>query len=361
MLQQSRAFRIDRGIGQYNFTYYAILGLPVTANSLQIRKRYLTVAKKLHPDLFEGTEEDKLSAIQYFSKLVNPAYNLLTQERERTEYSALLRLLAKRLMRRSERVQPQGDIALQLLHSNSNKAYEHLIKDLARTQYDNLPQALDHIAHLSELNLVYILLEEGYRPFSADTNKLKSVAASNEGDITVVQRPQTSVASSGNSAAMGYANRFNSGLNSGAAELNQGDTTAGNSSNTGSATQGNSVDISEQLAIAEKYIAQKQWASALKELREAVKRDQNHSRAHALLGLTYMNQKLTGMAKVSFQQALKINPQEELALKYMLEISGKDGKSQNTSGKSSGGKTGTNQDGGDKNKKGGFFGWLGGG
>jgi curved DNA-binding protein CbpA len=357
MLQQSRAFRIDRGIGQYNFTdYYAILGLPITADSLQIRKRYLAVAKKLHPDLFEGTDEDKLSAIQYFSKLVNPAYNLLTQERERTEYSALLRLLAKRLMRRSERIQPKGETALQLLHSSSSKAYEHLIKDLARVQYDSLPQALDHIAHLSELNLVYILLEEGYRPFGTEVHKIKSVATTpTEGDITVVQRGQASVAASGSSAAMGYASRFNSG-----AEFNgnSGDTTATNIPQNSGANSG--TDISEQIATAEKYIAQKQWASALRELREAVKRDQKHSRAHALLGLTYMNQKLMGMAKVSFQQALKINPKEELALKYIAEINGET-KSQNTSGKSGNGKTGGSQEGGDKNKKGGFFGWLGGG
>lgn len=357
MLQQPRAFRIDRGIGQYNFTdYYAILGLPITADSLQIRKRYLAVAKKLHPDLFEGTEADKLSAIQYFSKLVNPAYNLLTQERERTEYSALLRLLAKRLMRRSEKIQPQGDIALQLLHSSNSKAYEKSIRDLAKIQYDILPEALDNIAHLSEINLVYILLEEGYRPFAQESGKVKSVNAVGE-DATVIQRGQGGTAR-GNSAAMGYANRFNSG-----AEFSDGDTTATNLAKESAANQGaNSQDISEQLRTAEKYIAQKQWAAAFKELREAVKRDQSHSRAHALLGLTYMNQKLMGMAKVSFQQALKINPKEELALKYMAQINGTDAKADsNTSSKNSGQKTDGNQGSTDKNKKGGFFGWLGGG
>jgi len=63
---------------------------------------------------------------------------------------------------------------------------------------------------------------------------------------------------------------------------------------------------------------------------------------------------------VSFQQALKINPKEELALKYIAEINGEN-KSQNTSSKNGNGKTGGGQEGGDKNKKGGFFGWLGGG
>jgi tetratricopeptide (TPR) repeat protein len=209
---------------------------------------------------------------------------------------------------------------------------------------------------LSELNLVYILLEEGYRPFGTEVHKIKSVGTTpTEGDITVFQRGQASVAASGNSAAMGYANRFNSSTEF---NSNSGDTTATNTPQNSGANSG--ADISEQIATAEKYIAQKQWASALRELREAVKRDQNHSRAHALLGLTYMNQKLMGMAKVSFQQALKINPKEELALKYIAEINGEN-KSQNTSSKNGNGKTGGGQEGGDKNKKGGFFGWLGGG
>jgi Tfp pilus assembly protein PilF len=79
---------------------------------------------------------------------------------------------------------------------------------------------------------------------------------------------------------------------------------------------------------------------ALSDLRSIIQTDPTNSRAHALLGLVYMNQKLPGMAKISFQQALKYNPQEVIALENISKVS--------DSTK-------------DKSKKGGFFGWLGGG
>jgi len=65
------------------------------------------------------------------------------------------------------------------------------------------------------------------------------------------------------------------------------------------------------------------------------------------LGYVYLNQKLVGMAKTSFKQALAINPKEELALKYINQVGG------------TAAETPKDQD--KKQKKGGFFGWLGGG
>jgi hypothetical protein len=89
---------------------------------------------------------------------------------------------------------------------------------------------------------------------------------------------------------------------------------------------------------------------ALKELRSAVQVDCNHSKCHALLGVVYMNQKLAGMAKLSFQQALKLNPQEPLALQCIGKVGGTTPDKSSESGKNK-----------DSEKKGGFFGWLGGG
>jgi hypothetical protein len=66
----------------------------------------------------------------------------------------------------------------------------------------------------------------------------------------------------------------------------------------------------------------------------------------------YLNQKLAGMAKVSFQQALKLNPNEPLALQYIDQVSG-------TMPNVAGNRQAKSKD--DKGKKGGFFGWLGGG
>jgi hypothetical protein len=62
-----------------------------------------------------------------------------------------------------------------------------------------------------------------------------------------------------------------------------------------------------------------------------------------------MHQKLVGMAKVSFQKALKLNPEEPLAMKYINQVGG-------VSPNVDPSKTKPKDD-----KKGGFFGWLGGG
>ena len=120
-------------------------------------------------------------------------------------------------------------------------------------------------------------------------------------------------------------------------------------SNKSNATNGS---LNQYIRQAENYINQKLWASALKELRSAIQLDCNNSKCHALLGFVYMNQKLSGMAKVSFLQALKLNPDEPIAKQYIDQVSGTN----------SGGTGEQKNDPKAKNdKKGGFFGWLGGG
>ena len=162
-METPKTFRIDRGIGQYDFNdYYAVLGLPVTAEASQVRKRYILIAKSLHPDIHGRTSAEKLIATQYLSKLVNPAYNVLSQERERTEYSAILKLLGKRLMKRNQKFTPQSELAQKYLQSRSID-YEKVIHEIAKAQYQDLDKALEHIGLLSELNLVHILIQEGYK------------------------------------------------------------------------------------------------------------------------------------------------------------------------------------------------------
>lgn len=145
-----KTFRIERGIGQYDFNdYYAVLGLPLTAPASHVRKRYLSIAKCLHPDVHGRTDEEKLIATQYLSKLVNPAYDVLSQERERTEYYAILKLLGKRLMKRNQRFEPQSEIAKQLLLSAQATSYEQSINEIAKIQYQNLTEAIENIGLLS--------------------------------------------------------------------------------------------------------------------------------------------------------------------------------------------------------------------
>ena len=57
-------------------------------------------------------------------------------------------------------------------------------------------------------------------------------------------------------------------------------------------------------------------------MRDAIKLDLTNSDYYALLGVVHFQQKFLGMAKVYIRQALKINPQQKLALKYaaLLQI-----------------------------------------
>ncbi|MEH2362780.1 tetratricopeptide repeat protein [Nostoc sp.] len=58
------------------------------------------------------------------------------------------------------------------------------------------------------------------------------------------------------------------------------------------------------------------WPQAVQELRDAIKLEPNNSDYYALLGLVHLKQKFIGMARVYIRQALKLNPQDSLALKY---------------------------------------------
>jgi curved DNA-binding protein CbpA len=367
-VENPKTFRIDRGIGQYDFNdYYAVLGLPLTAEASHVRRRYLLIAKCLHPDIHGRTHSEKQVATQYLSKLVNPAYNVLSQERERTEYSAILKLLGKRLMKRNQKFAPQSEIAKKYLVSAQSINYEQTINEIAKIQYQDLDRALEHIGLLSELNLVHILLQEGYR----HTPTGYSVPAKPDSDETRIQTGNTIINNTGvnrsssaypNSAGNSYQMRSESqapprsASNTSSSSTNgaaRGASQAGANGQAGQAAKTNADGSANQyIRQAESYINQKLWASALKELRSAIQLDCNNSKCHALLGFVYMNQKLSGMAKVSFQQALKLNPDEPLAKQYINQVS-----STNANGTN-----GAKNDPKAKNdKKGGFFGWLGGG
>lgn len=351
-MENPRTFRINRGIGQYDFNdYYAVLGLPLTAESSVVRRRYLLIAKCLHPDIHGRSNSEKEVATQYLSKLVNPAYNVISQERERTEYSAILKLLGKRLMKRNQKFLPQSNIAQQYLISSKDFNYEQTVQEIAKVQYQDLSQALEKIGLLSELNLVHILLQEGYKPAPSSPSPISSSYTSSvtsASDDTTIQTGSTG----GNRAGSSYSSAGSSyQMRSESQTPLRSNSNAANSSakNTNQASNGS---LNQYIRQAENYINQKLWASALKELRSAIQLDCNNSKCHALLGFVYMNQKLSGMAKVSFMQALKLNPDEPIAKQYIDQVSGTNSGGSNAAKPDPKAKDG---------KKSGFFGWLGGG
>jgi tetratricopeptide (TPR) repeat protein len=311
-----------RSIGQYNSSdYFAILGLPVNANSMQIRQRYLNIVRNLHPDIYGRTVEEKHKACEYLAKLVSPAYNMLMYERERAEYLALIKLIAKRLVKRELKIAPKSELARKLLHSPSEPHYMHSVEAIAKLQYQSLDRILEYTDQLGELNLIYSMYQEGYHPslfearqdiisYTLNLPSLPSLPSLPPPPQKTDIKCQPSQDIQPRDSQKQLPNRVQSYLRLVEDYFNQ---------SPGDAPDCLSDGVQISLQLAEYHIDQKQWMMAWGVLHTALQLDPTNSKCHALLGIVYLNQKLVGMAKISFRQALKINPREPLALKYIVK------------------------------------------
>ncbi|WP_017325777.1 J domain-containing protein [Synechococcus sp. PCC 7336] len=156
---------IEEGLAQYEPDYYAVLGVPVTADSRLIRKGYILVAKQLHPDRYIDRPNLRPTANWLFSKLISPASEVLNRERERVEYREVLRLRVKRLLKLPPaEIWPKSYLADSLLYADDlETVYHDTILKLAEHQYRDLDKALVCSGELSKINLAYLLLEGGYK------------------------------------------------------------------------------------------------------------------------------------------------------------------------------------------------------
>jgi curved DNA-binding protein CbpA len=266
------SFHIERGLFKYDFTdHHAILGIPIDADSEAIRQRYKQVARLLHPDSCKAENPaEKEQASQMFSKLVSPAYALLSKERSRKEHSVLLRTLRQRLLGESGKVPLKSDSAKQLAQASGDidLVYKTAVQNLASKQYESINQIIEMIAQLSELNMVYLIRKE----------PRKVAGTSSQGDA----------GKSGNGKVD---------------EAKKGE------------EQKKDSQVDPYLRRAEEYINKGNSAKAVLELRDAMALDPNNSRCHGLLGLAYLKQNQATMAKVHINKALQLNPQEPSALK----------------------------------------------
>lgn len=158
--------RIETGLGQYETDYYAILGVPITATDRKLRRGYIQAAKSLHPDRFIGAPDKIEVANWLFSKLVSPASAVLNKPSERKEYQALLRLRMKTLLKDpKDSLWPQHELTEKLRKSiKLDDDYYEVISKLAETQYEDLDNSLERTEIISQINLAYLLLTEGFEP-----------------------------------------------------------------------------------------------------------------------------------------------------------------------------------------------------
>jgi curved DNA-binding protein CbpA len=157
------SFHITQGLFKFDFTdHYAVLGVPLDAEANPIRKRYMQIARRLHPDSCKAeSKKDQRLASDLLAKLVSPAYNQLTKERDRTEYAIVLKTMAKRLVQEKDRLKLNTEPAKQLLTAeNLDENYKKALQELTAKQYESFSHTLEIIGQISELNLVYLLRKQ---------------------------------------------------------------------------------------------------------------------------------------------------------------------------------------------------------
>jgi curved DNA-binding protein CbpA len=276
------SFKIDSGLFLFDFTdYHAILGVPLNADFKEIRKRYLTVARCLHPDTCAAKNpSDKQLANQILSKLVNPAYKKFSQEQSRVEYMMTLREMGKRLAQDSMSIPLKHETAIQLQRSSDvDLAYQKAIAQITKSQYKSLEQVIPAIGQLSELNLVYLMRKGGTGFMVARSGAATAVIPSHHPHPAVPPSPPATEPEPAPSPAEPYLRRAQS--------------------------------------LLEKNL----FAPASIELKDALKLEPSNSRCHSLMGMVYLKQNQATMAKVHINKALQLDPQDPLALegKQLLE------------------------------------------
>jgi curved DNA-binding protein CbpA len=275
------SFKIDRGLFKYDFIdHHAVLCVPVDADIKEIRKRYLQIARRLHPDSsFTETDEQKQLGNEFLSKLVNPAYEKLVGDRTRTEYILILSQIGKRLIQESTSVTINTDLGKQLAQTpNLDQFYRSAIAKLAQTQYDSLEQVLQVIAQVSELNLVYLMRSAGKLSAAPPPQAQPKVQSGTPQPNIPKNTPPEPAPAKEDSVVEQYVRR------------------------------------------AQSLIDKNQFAQAKVELQDALKLEPKNSRCHSLIAMVYLKQNQLKMAKIHFDNTLKLDPNDETALQWKPKI-----------------------------------------
>ncbi|MGK7889907.1 MAG: tetratricopeptide repeat protein [Leptolyngbyaceae cyanobacterium] len=302
------ALKIDQGLFSSDFTdHHAVLGVSVDAEPKDIRKRYLKIARRLHPDSSAlKTDAEKQLAHELLSKLVNPAYEKLTQEKDQAEYNLLLKLKGKQASQQQETIVLTTQTAGKLAGTaNFSSEYATALNQLSSKQYDSLDETLDITGQISELNLVYLMKQAqsgGVRPPSTSAPAPTPSSPPTDGPPTAgttAPPPPSPPRPPGNKPSR--------------EEI-----------------------IKRYIDRSMTYEGQGNLPEAIRELREALKFEPKSGECHSRLGNVYMKAKQNTMAKVHFNQALRLDPNDTMAQAAMrrLDPSAKTGPAKQPNGKS---------------------------
>jgi len=267
-------------LNQFSSDPYAILGVSVAADERRILTRYRSVAKRLHPDAqFSAADPQQEFVSQVLSKLVNPAYQRLKQEKGRSETLATLRFKVRRFTREQE-LEPRTDAGQRLLsivEAEVDLVYEDQLGQLCQSQYDS-PEAFElYTGQIAELNLIYLRRKMGTVVMREKRTGLMATSMATTPPTTAAEPSSTN-----SHLSISYADRH--------------------------------------FKRAQEYLRTKNITAALQELKDAIKLDPKNSNYHCLIGQVYLLANLPGMAKVHFKQALRLDPTHGIALKYAQQL-----------------------------------------
>lgn len=278
--------------------YYAILGLPISANPKEIRLRYLKLAYQLHPDTNHSqTEEERQKASNILSKLVNPSYENLYKDKLRKECQLIFSEISMRLASMASEMSFNGEIAKKLWQEEANfeKTYQDFVEQLAKDQYRDLNKLPIKISMLSELNLIYLI-----RHKQGELSRIMGTSPSRVEPRIAVSEPIITTAPSQSEVA-------------------------------GSTPVSEPVVKQEKAPIsrleklinsAKSHMEQSNLEAAIFDLREAVKEDANSAIAHALLGSLYLQQNNIPYGRIHINKAVSLDKNEptvKKALEYLKE------------------------------------------
>ena len=190
--------QVYRGLFKLDLVdHHASLGIPLDADAKQVRKRYLKLARKLHPDsLRTASDEQKQQASELLSKLVNPAYEVLSQERSSVEHKVSLRLKGEQLQKQPALLSLSTEQSKKVANSNNiDYEYANALKTLVLEQYESLDTAINAIGEISELNAVYVM-RQGSSVSPAAKASASQGAPANGGAVQADDPTKTRVKSS---------------------------------------------------------------------------------------------------------------------------------------------------------------------